>query len=329
MTDRQGDPPPGDGDIDIRIAPVDDEFVSRPRPVRPAIQLPRPLSERPAVEPPAEPRAEKEPSFEAVDVPAETSVDDADSPDDHVVDPRSGFRLYFEAMLVTLVIWLFAQTFLAQPVTVPTGSMLNTILIGDHLVVNRVIFGTPDWLAPLLPYRAIRRGDIVVFRHPTDPETLYVKRVIALPGETLEVYGTRVYVNSRELPENKVGSSDPGDDRPLVPAGPAVESEGATYTVFYSSLRDVGAEDELGSLASADGGLVGVGRPFTVPDGQYFVMGDNRDNSQDSRFWGTVPRANVVGRAMFVYWSYGTDESADGPNPSRRPRLGRIGTLLQ
>ncbi len=329
MTDRQGEPPPGDGDMDIRIAPVDDEFVSRPRPARPAITLPRPVAERPVVEKSQEPGTEALPPTVDVEVAANTSADRAEVADVLEVDPRSGFRLYFEAMLVTLVVWLFAQTFLVQPVTVPTGSMLNTILIGDHLVVNRVIYGTPDWLAPVLPCRSIRRGDIVVFRHPTDPETLYVKRVIGLPGETLEVYGTRVYVNSRELPEDKVGSSDPGDDRPLVPDGSAVESEGASYTVYYSSLRDVGAEDELGSLASADGGLVGVGRPFTVPEGQYFVMGDNRDNSQDSRFWGTVPRENVVGRAMFVYWSYGNDVGGDAPAPSRRPRLGRIGTLLQ
>ncbi len=326
MTDRPGEPPSGDDDIDIRIAPVDDEFVSRPRPVRPPLSLPRQIIE-PTAEPESvavsdgigTPTAPEPVAGEAADV---TTADDRH-------DRRSTVRLYFESMLVTLVIWLFAQTFLAQPVTVPTGSMLNTILIGDHLVVNRVIYGTPEWLSAVLPFRAIRRGDIIVFRHPTEPETLYVKRVIALPGETLEVYGTRVYVNSRELPETKIGSTDPGHDGPLVPDGQPIESEGATYTVYYSSLRDVGTEDELGTLASSDGGLVGVGRPFTVPEGQYFCMGDNRDNSQDSRFWGTVPRENVIGRAMFVYWSYGAAEGDSSAEPMRRPRINRIGTLLQ
>jgi signal peptidase I len=329
MIDRPGEPPSGDEDLDIRIAPVDDEFVPRPRITRPALSLPRRLIDAPPIDTPDPPGPEIHTPADEPDVTEVVFSDTATPESESVTDPRSGFRLYFEAMLVTLVFWLFAQTFLAQPVAVPTGSMLNTILIGDHLVVNRVIYGTPEWLAPVLPYRPIRRGDIIVFRHPTDPETLYVKRVIALPGETLEVYGTHVYVDSRELPENKVGTHDPGSDRPLVSEGEPVLTEGAPYTVYYSSLRDVGAEDELESLASADRGLVGVDRPFTVPDGHYFCMGDNRDNSLDSRFWGTVPRGNVVGRAMFVYWSYGVSDTADTPNPGRRPRLGRIGTLLQ
>jgi signal peptidase I len=241
--------------------------------------------------------------------------------------PRSVARLYFEALLSTLVIWLFGVTFLVQPVAVPTGSMLNTILVGDHALVNRSVYGTPAWLAPLLPYRELRRGDVVVFRHPTDPESLYVKRVVGLPGETVEVYGTRVYVDGRELPENKALVRDTSAESAMEVVGEARPAEGATYTVYYSQLRDRGAADDwvVATLASVDRGTFGVGKPFTLPAGQYFVLGDNRDNSMDSRFWGTVPRENVVGRAMFVYWS--SDPSASGLLD--RLRLNRVGTLIQ
>jgi len=313
MIDRPDGPGAGDDDLDIRIAPVDDEFVSRPRPPRPSA--------------PAAP-AEPEPPEER-HAPPDADVAVADSTAAGPRDARSGVRLYFEAMVVTLVVWLFAQTFLAQPVTVPTGSMLNTIRIGDHLVVNRFIYGSPAWLAPFVPYRPIRRGDIIVFHHPTEPDSLYVKRVIALPGETVEVYGSRVYINSQELPETKVATRDPGTDGALDRTSDPVVAPGATYTVYYSSLRDVGTEEELETLASADGGTVGVGRPFSVPPGQYFCLGDNRDNSQDSRYWGTVPRENVVGRAMFVYWSYGVADGDSAVEPQKHVRPGRIGTLLQ
>lgn len=325
MSDRPDDPASND-DPELRIAPVDDEYVSTPRPVRPVLLLPRRLTEPAANQTPIEPI---EPV--ATDVPLEVAIEaprETPAPVESATprDSRSTSRLYFEAVIVTLVFWLFVQIFVAQPVSVPTGSMLNTILVGDHLVVNRVIYGTPEWLRPILPYRPIRRGDIIVFRHPVEPETLYVKRVIALPGETVEVYGTRVYVNSEELAESKIGASDPGQDRPLVPDGSPITVDGAEYTVYYSLIRDVGSELEIGSLVSAGGGSVGVGRPFTVPQGQYYCLGDNRDNSLDSRFWGTVPRENVIGRAVLVYWSFGT---ANDGTEGRRPRLGRIGTLLQ
>ena len=251
--------------------------------------------------------------------------------------PRSVVRLYVEALLNTLVLWLFGVTFLVQPVEVPTGSMLNTILVGDHVLVNRSVYGTPSWLAPALPFREIRRGDIVVFRHPTDPQDLYVKRVVGLPGETVEVYGTRVYVDGKELPENKALVRDTSVEEALEVVGDARPADGATYTVYYSQLRDLGDSDdaEVSTLASVDRGTMAVGKPFTIPEGQYFCLGDNRDNSKDSRFWGTVPRENVVGRAMFVYWSI--DESAREQEPGSNllseileyTRWARTGTLIK
>ena len=301
MTDRPADRPPADDGLDIQLTPVDDEFVAPglgSAPPQPGVAEPPTRRPRPRLEP-LEPLV-REPR------------------------PRSTVRVYFEALVGTLVVWLFGATFLVQPVEVPTGSMLNTILIGDHMLVNRMVYGTPEWLAPLAPYRQIRRGDVVVFRHPTDPENLYVKRVVGLPGETVEIYGVRVYVDGRELPEARALVADPS-----APALEVVEAPppppGVTYRVYYSQLRELGDGGGLEALASVDRGTFGVGRPFTIPDRHYFCLGDNRDNSLDSRFWGTVPRDLVVGRAVVVYWSY----DATAPSLAERFRWARVGTLVQ
>ncbi|MCA1621553.1 MAG: signal peptidase I [Acidobacteria bacterium] len=254
------------------------------------------------------------------------------------VRPHSVPREYFESLVVTAVMALFGMTFVVQAVKVPTGSMQNTIHIGDHLLVNKFIFA-PGPVLPFLPQREIRRGDIIVFKYPgkyqDDPrfrdnpevndatpdntpyKTNYVKRVIGLPGDVLELRGTDVYINGQPLPEHKVAAVNPpgdddgdllnGDERgaplkdeqgtPLVGANtprPGPESE---YNVFWRPDRLLGTR-----RGSAEG------ERFIVPEGHYFAMGDNRDNSLDSRFWGYVPRRAIIGRAMFIYWSY--DESA-------------------
>ncbi|HKV37699.1 MAG TPA: signal peptidase I [Blastocatellia bacterium] len=255
---------------------------------------------------------------------------------------KSVAREYFESAVVTFVMALFGMTFIVQAVKVPTGSMKNTIYIGDHLLVNKFIFGENNGLRlPVGPARLIRRGDVLVFKYPKDPQVNYVKRVIGLPGDTIEFdqETDRVYINGKELPEHKVTTKPqfslrPDDPAPLEIKPPDPGSPpGAWYTVFYQD-----GADSLGPRAR-----YAVGQPFRIPrkgdlitdpeilndkdmrqefdqdgDGRYdsdqfFCMGDNRDNSEDSRFWGTVPRSNVVGRAMFVYWSLG-----DG-NGSRNP----------
>lgn len=213
--------------------------------------------------------------------------------------PKSVLRDYFEQGLVTVVMALFLMTFIAQAVQVPTGSMQNNIHIGDHLFVNKFVFGEPTpILRWILPQREIHRGDIIVFKYPLDAKTNYVKRVIGLPGDKVQVRGRSVFINDKELPEQRVKIRLMGND---YSAHPELEVEptppGASYRVYYDD-RDHEFES----------GEYGVNEPVMVPEGNYFAMGDNRDNSQDSRYWGFVPRSNIIGRALYVYWSFNDDD---------------------
>ncbi|MCS6885728.1 MAG: signal peptidase I [Acidobacteriota bacterium] len=255
---------------------------------------------------------------------------------------KSWIREYFESAVITVIMALFGMTFVVQAVKVPTGSMLNTILIGDHLLVNKFIFGMDGLgLSQILPQRPIRRGDIIVFKYPKDPNTNYVKRVIGLPGETIEIKGHKVFINGNELPENRFAAevhlgaqSLPDTNAPLDVTSVETTPQ-ATYNVYYSSQTLSSEEDEEEPLLS--GQLYGVKEPFKIPQGHYFVMGDNRENSQDSRYWGSVPRENVVGRALFVYWSLDTSRDENGNNSSgnfivdfiTRTRWKRMGTLIR
>jgi len=243
---------------------------------------------------------------------------------------KTWVREYFESAVVTVIMALFGMTFVVQAVKVPTGSMQNTITIGDHLLVNKFIFA-PGPRLPFLPQREVRRGDIIVFKYPgnpTDPDddlrpdntpfkTNYVKRVIGLPGDRIEVRGTSVLVNGELLPEHVVTAEDPGFGAPTedlrhnaplrILQTPAAEGDGP-YTAYYSPRSRRAAKESSSPAIYPDFHYAVNGQPATVPPDSYFVMGDNRDNSQDSRRWGFVPRDLVIGRAMFVYWSY--DESA-------------------
>jgi signal peptidase I len=187
---------------------------------------------------------------------------------------KSTAREYFESICVAVILALFVRTFIVQAFKIPTGSMENNLLIGDHLLVNKFVSApTLSGLEKtLLPIDPIRRGDIIVFKYPEEPERDFIKRVIGLPGDTLELKQKRVYINGTLLEEPYV--------RYLVP--PDEESGGGEFDV-----------------------RVQYG-PVTVPAGHYFMMGDNRDNSTDSRVLsavGYVPLENFIGRAEIIFFS--------------------------
>jgi len=227
---------------------------------------------------------------------------------------KSVVRDYFESAVVTVIMALFGMTFIVQAVKVPTGSMQNTITIGDHLLVNKFIFAPGESL-PFLPQREIRRGDIIVFKYPGNkyepnrdyerPDnkpivTNYVKRVIGLPGDRIRIEGRNVIVNGSVLPEHRIEALDHNRKDPLEIRNAPPRKDDETYAVYYNPDF---TEDNYPVFEHE-----GDGNEISVPAGHYFVMGDNRNNSEDSRYWGFVRRELVIGRAMFVYWSY--DESA-------------------
>jgi len=197
---------------------------------------------------------------------------------------KSTAREYFESIVIAVILALFIRTFVVQAFKIPTGSMEQNLLIGDHLLVNKFVFGpAPTGLErAVLPVGAIKRLDVIVFKYPEEPDRDFIKRVIGLPGETIELRDKKVYVNGKALDEPYVHFLQP----------PAGESEQHEVTSF-----DV--RERYG--------------PVTVPPNHYFVMGDNRDNSQDSRYWGFLPRENVKGKALLIYWSYeaGREEYQD------------------
>jgi signal peptidase I len=260
--------------------------------------------------------------------------------------PKSTAREYFESFVVTLIMAIFGMTFILQAVTVPTGSMQNTILIGDYLLVNKFIF-TPGGESnlPFLPQRDIRRGDIIVFKYPgnklhpemdrahgasaTPYQVNYVKRVIGLPGETVEFRDNQVFINGQLLPEHRmIGDSDDNisalDVSEFEPRKPEDK-----WDVYYS--RESMDLVKAGQHISKRGYEFGVeGKPMKVPENSFFVMGDSRDKSEDGRYWGFVPRDLIVGRAMFVYWSCDRGASnGDFFGCITHPRLGRIGHMVK
>jgi signal peptidase I len=239
---------------------------------------------------------------------------------------KGPLREYFESLVVVVIMALFGITFIVQAVRVPTGSMLNTILIGDNLLVNKFIFGKGGLLDPILPNRLIRRGDVIVFKYPEDPATNYVKRVVGLPGEKIEIRQQKVFINDQELPETRLSVEQPAaDGDPLKILATNNTASNSNYNAYWTYTDD--------ATTALMGQKFGVGTPYVIPANHYFVMGDNRDNSQDSRYWGTVPRDYIVGRALVVYWSRSKNNSDTPDNIFTsiigRTRWSRLGTLIK
>ncbi len=273
--------------------------------------------------------------------------------------PRSVWREYFESLVVTAIMAFFGMTFVVQAVKVPTGSMQNTIIIGDHLLVNKFIFAPGETL-PFLPQREIRRGDIIVFKYPgnviepwrddpNDPTnkqyvTNYVKRVVAVPGDRIELRGTKIIINGEPLRERVVtakvyGNDDPrtpdilDQHAPLAPENDPPPDGDGPYTVYYTAESRRDPDEEFDETVYPVYKLFKGEGVITVPAESYFVMGDSRDNSADSRYWGFVPRHLIVGRAMFVYWSYDESRPSTGfpfvQDFFSNTRWSRTGTMIK
>src|SRR5882762_8792944 len=256
--------------------------------------------------------------------------------------PRGLLREYFESAVVTVIMALFGMTFIVQAVKVPTGSMQNTIVVGDHLLVNKFIFA-PGPRLPLLPQREIKRGDIIVFKYPGNPfdperdrqednipfKVNYVKRVIGLPGDSVEVKGLKVYVNGEPLPEHLIVARNTNDKGPLEIVEDTAREGNELHNVFYFPEKVNAARLGHDINASPDFHFAVNGKPAKVPPNSYFVMGDDRDNSLDSRAWGFVPRELVIGRAMFVYWSFDETKDFGLTNFFTQTRWSRTGTMVR
>jgi signal peptidase I len=223
--------------------------------------------------------------------------------------PRETTVEFLASLAAVLVTGLFIITFVVQAFEIPSSSMEKTLLIGDHVFVNRVQFApkTP-WVGPILPYRQIKRGDIFVFLSPVEPGLYVVKRVMGIPGDHIHLRDGVVYRNGEKLDEPYV-IHNPNDSynpyRDNFPAVPPSEFNGVNPDWALTMPQHIQGED------------------IVVPENSYFGMGDNRDVSLDSRYWGFVPKENVIGRPMFIYWSFETP-----PNQWEQKEIGqRLGFL--
>jgi len=195
---------------------------------------------------------------------------------------------FVESLLVTILLVLFGTTFVIQAFKIPSQSMEPTLLVGDHLLVNKFVFqGSGAWYEKLLPYRPVRRGDIIVFRFPYDDHAHYVKRVIGLPGERIRIVDQQLYINGSRVAE-------PYAFHDLTAYDPMSENFPPTDHLTAMGLRAEWAEQIKNCLRNGE---------LMVPADHYFVMGDNRNSSLDSRYWGFVDRRAIIGRPILVYWS--------------------------
>ena len=208
---------------------------------------------------------------------------------------KSILREYLEALLIAVVFATFARTWVVQAFKIPTGSMEQNLLVGDHILVNKFILAPTAtalerWLLPVQP---TRRGDVVVFKYPEDPTRDFIKRCIGTPGDTVEIADKVIYVNGQRVDDSSY----------------TYHTDSRTYPRSMLLQENFRYRDNFG--------------PYTVPQGNYFFLGDNRDNSNDSRYWGPVPASYLKGRALVIYWSFESQrEPLDWPG-----YLGRIRQL--
>ena len=202
---------------------------------------------------------------------------------------KSGLRENVEAILLAIVIALFIRTFIVQAFKIPSGSMMETLLIGDHILVNKFVYGIkiPFTDKTLIPIGDPKREDIIVFKYPEDPDLDFIKRVIGMPGDVIEIRNKKVFVNDELM-----------------------ETDYSRFTDSKSIPASLTTRDHLG--------------PIIVPPNALFVLGDNRDNSKDSRFWGFVDYSAVKGKAFMIYWSWNKQNSGGVLDYVRWKRIGKF-----
>ena len=198
---------------------------------------------------------------------------------------KSTAREYLESLVVTVILALFGTTFLIQAFKIPSSSMEDSLLIGDHLMVDKVAYGPASFWDRIVPYHPVERDRIIVFRYPLDPKTYFVKRVVGVPGDRIRLEDKQVFRNGEALEEpyaihESTRMQPYRDNFPSEPSGTGFSEWADTFQEYVQ-----------------DGEIV-------VPPDHYFVMGDNRDFSSDSRYWGFVPRENIVGQPLLIYWSF-------------------------
>jgi signal peptidase I len=237
------------------------------------------------------PPAETAPEIVAAPPPEDAATVAAAKPVKPAREPHAGWMTSLQSLAVTVVIAVFVITFVVQAFQIPSESMERTLLIGDYLLVDKVVYGNGGLAERLLPYRPVQRGDIIVFRYPVHPAQHFVKRVVGVPGDRVRIDGRQLRVNGQLLDEDYAVYSALGPRRERFPA-------------LETPITQIDAEwwSEMPQLVE-DGELI-------VPAGNYFVLGDNRDQSLDSRFWGFVPRENIIGRPLLIYYSIGGPDRA-------------------
>jgi signal peptidase I len=215
-----------------------------------------------------------------------------------------------QSLAITVVIAVFVVTFVVQAFQIPSESMERTLLIGDYLLVDKAHYGQSRFWGRLLPYRPVQHQDIIVFRYPVNPQQHFVKRVIGVPGDRIRLINKHVYVNGEAQPDSYAEFNWAQHDkfRDNFPnGGQFADRTTVKWFLEASKLMD-------------DGQLI-------VPQGYYFVLGDNCDDSYDSRYWGLVPAENIVGRPLIIYWSMPRDRSA-GEGSARSDRLSTLAYSL-
>src|SRR6266436_5380465 len=253
-------------------------------------------------------------------MPEEAVIEIADQAPEKKQQHRAGqttFSEYLESLLVTVILALFGTSFIVQAFKIPSASMEGTLLIGDHLLVNKFVFGgTGAWYEKLLPYRQLQRGDIIVFKYPFADHQHFVKRVIGLPGDHLKLVDQEVFINGKVLPESYVVHD------PSVPYDPLTYSFPPPTTHFTPSAM----KPEVMNWLSSEMRKYVRGDVIVVPPGKYFAMGDNRDHSEDSRYWGFVDRDAIMGRPFLVSWSI---EATRGDYSGDTTFWSRLTSILQ